>query len=265
MVDLPRYLARLSYQGPTHVGVETLHALSRAHVEAIPFENLDVLLQRPIDLSPSAVDDKLLGGRGGYCFEQNTLMLRVLQQLGFSARAISARVRIDRSREEVPPRTHVFIEVSLGAETWFVDVGVGGLSLTSALRLVLNEPQPTPHEPRRLTFEGGRYFHQAQLEGEWVDVCEFTREEMPEIDRELANWFTSAHPRSHFKNRLLAARALGEGRVTLLNRQLTRRQAGAVVERRHLTSPDELLEVLNSHFGLRFSAGTRFVCPALDW
>ncbi len=278
-MDLDAYLRRVSYDGPRAPTLSTLHALCAAHLKAIPFENLDVLLGRAIDLSEEAVERKLVhGGRGGYCFEQNTLLLRALTALGFAARPISARVRVQRPRDFTPPRTHVLLRVDLEGERWLADVGVGGLSPTAALRLDTDEEQATPHEPRRILREAReargphedqapkRLFHQAKLGDEWVDVCEFTLEEMPAIDREVANWFTSAHPQSHFRNRLLAARALDDGgRVTLLNRDLTVRERGRAPSTRRLASPAELLDTLAAHFALHFPAGTTFACEALDW
>lgn len=266
MIDLDAYLARIGVRGPLAVERQTLDVLSEAHVRTIPFENLDVLLGRPIELELGAIERKLIHERrGGYCFEQNTLLLAVLQQLGFEVRAISARVRYQRPRDYTPARTHVFLRVELAGESWLVDVGVGGLSLTSAIRLDTDEEQATAHEPRRIVREGGRLFHQVWLGDAWHDVCEFTLEEMPEIDRVVGNWYTSAHPGSHFKSRLIAARGGLDGeRRTLVNRELTiRRRDGS--ERRELADPDELLAVLDEHFGLRFAPGTRFACPALDW
>jgi N-hydroxyarylamine O-acetyltransferase len=264
-VNLDAYFARTGFSGATACTVDTLNRLALAHVKSIPFENLDVLLNRPISLDDAAVDGKLITRqRGGYCFEQNTLMLRVLQTLGFEVEPISARVRYQRARDFTPPRTHVFLKVMLDGETWFADVGVGAMSPTCALRFVLNEEQATPHEPRRFIREAGRYFHQAKLGDEWVDIAEFTMEAMPAIDREVANWFTSAHPQSHFKNRLMAARALDDGRVTLLNRKITLRRGGHA-ETRVIESPQQLLQLLDEHFGLQFPAGTRFGCPALDF
>lgn len=266
MVNLDRYFARIGYGGPTAPSLDVLAAIARHHVEHIPFENLDVLLGRGVDLTPAAVDEKLLGARGGYCFEQNGLLLRVLLALGFRAEPISARVRIDRARTETPPRTHMFVEVDLDSAPWLADVGVGALSVTGALRLDTAERQPTDHEPRRIVREDGVWFHQAERDGAWVDVCEFTRERMPFIDQELANWFTSAHPRSHFKNRLLVARALPDGaRATLLNRTLTVRRGAAVLEQHTLASPQALLDALARTFHLHFPPGTRFDCPALDF
>ncbi len=178
---------------------------------------------------------------------------------------LSARARISRPRDFTPPRTHVFIRVELDGESWLADVGVGGLSASAAIRLVADVPQPTPHEERRLVHESGVWFHQARLGETWADVCEFTLEEMPRIDWEVANWFTSAHPRSHFRDTLMAALALPDGgRVTLQDRELTVRTR-ASVEKRRLGSPEELVEVLRSRFGLVLPEGTTFVTPGLDW
>ncbi len=266
MIDLDRYFARIGHAGSRAPTLETLNAIVHAHVQAIPFENLDVLLGLPIDLAPAALERKLIHEqRGGYCFEQNSLLLYVLGQLGYDVHPLSARVRYQKPRDFTPARTHVFVRVEL-EESWLVDVGVGAMSPTAALRLEETGPQPTPHETRRLLRENRLLYHQVRFGDAWHDICEFTLEEMPLIDREVANWYTSAHPGSHFKNRLLAARALPEGaRVTLLNRELTVRQRDGQAERRMLSSPDELLAVLDEQFGLSFPPRTRFQCEALDW
>jgi len=266
VIDLDAYFARIGYHGPRSATLETLNAIASAHVQAIPFENLDVLLGRGIELEPSAVERKLVHGRrGGYCFEQNSLLLAVLGDLGFEVHPLSARVRYQRPRAFTPARTHLFVRVELD-ESWLVDVGVGAMSLTCAIRLDTADVQATPHEPRRIVREGKLLYHQVRLGDDWNDVCEFTLEEMPPIDREVANWFTSAHPASHFKNRLLVARALPDGRrLTLLDRELTVRERDGRAEHRTIESPDELLAVLAAEFGLAFAPGTRFTCEALDW
>jgi N-hydroxyarylamine O-acetyltransferase len=139
------------------------------------------------------------------------------------------------------------------------DVGVGALSLTAAIRFGVEGEQPTPHEPRRLVREDGRWFHQARLGDTWTDVYEFTGEEMPPIDRELANWFTSTHPRSHFLGRLIVARAAPDGRrITLQNSDLKVRDRDGRAAVQTVASPEELLVVLAEKFGLHFPPETRF-------
>jgi N-hydroxyarylamine O-acetyltransferase len=138
-------------------------------------------------------------------------------------------------------------------------VGVGALSLTQAIRLNTHEAQSTPHETRRIVREDGRLFHQARLGDAWSDVYEFTLEEMPFIDRVLGNWYTSTHPESHFRNRLIAARAGEDGsRIVVINDELKVRARDGVAQVTKIESPDALLDVLAEHFDLRFPAGTRF-------
>ena len=206
--ELDAYFHRIGYEGPREPTLATLSGIEAAHTRTIPFENLDVLLGRPIRLDMPSVLRKLVHERrGGYCFEQNGLLLAVLETLGFQVAPLSARVRVQRPRDFTPARTHLFVRVELDGEPWLADVGVGGLSLTAPIRLNTSDEQPTPHEPRRLVREGGVLYHQARLGQEWHDVLEFTLEQMPPIDREVANWFTSTHPQSHFRDRLMVAPA----------------------------------------------------------
>lgn len=261
------YLRRIGYRGPTQPTLPVLQAIAAHHVETIPFENLDVLLGRPIGLTVEAIAAKLVDeGRGGYCFEQNGLLLDVLRTLGFAVRPLSARVRFQQPPDVVTPRTHLFLRVDLEGEGWLVDVGFGGFSLATAIRLGTEEPQETPHEPRRIVSRDGRFFHQVRLADTWHDLSEFTGEDMPLVDRELGSWFTSTHPTSSFRHRLVAARALPAGeRFTLQNRELSHRRPGGVVDVAVIETPEALLGVLAGSFGLHFPPGTTFPCSGLDW
>jgi N-hydroxyarylamine O-acetyltransferase len=244
-----------------------LNAVSLAHVTTIPFENVDVLRGVPIDLEIGAIEQKLVfARRGGYCFEQNTLLLEVLRQLGFRVQPISARVRWGRPRDYTPARTHLFVRVELEDGSYLADVGVGSMSLTSALRLDAAGEQATPHEPRRILHENSLRYHQARLGDTWHDVNEFTLEEMPVIDRIVGNWYTSAHPQSHFRNRLIAARATPDGgRITLADRDLTQRARNGEARVTRIADHAQLLAVLREHFGIALPAGTQLAWAGLDW
>ncbi|HXU62281.1 MAG TPA: arylamine N-acetyltransferase [Polyangia bacterium] len=257
-VDLTAYFQRIGYTGPREPTLSVLTALMNAHVQAIPFENLDVVLGTGVDLAPEALFDKLVRRRrGGYCFEQNGLFEQVLNALGFAVRPLSARVRLTTAPGQIPPRTHLFLEVTLDGTRWLADVGIGAFSLAAPLRFTPDEEQRTPHEPRRIVREGEHWLHQARLGDSWTDVYEFTGEEMPPIDREVANWYTSAHPRSHFRDNLMVARALPDGeRVTLRDSELKHRGRDGQARVRTIRSPDELLEVLATEFGLVLPPGT---------
>ena len=96
-MNLAAYFQRIGYRGRYQPDLTLLSALTAAHTHSIPFENLDVLLGRPISLEPDALFQKLVvQRRGGYCFEQNGLFLEVLRELGFQVVPLSARVRLQR-------------------------------------------------------------------------------------------------------------------------------------------------------------------------
>src|SRR4051812_48628397 len=95
--DLAAYFARIGHAGRRAPTLPALSGIVAAHATAIPFENLDVLLGRGARLDSGAVVDKLVHrGRGGYCFEHNTLLLHALQALGFDVTGLAARVLWNR-------------------------------------------------------------------------------------------------------------------------------------------------------------------------
>ena len=60
MFSVARYLARIAYSGPTEPTAENLRALHRAHLLAVPFENLDISLGRKIIADESAILVKVI-------------------------------------------------------------------------------------------------------------------------------------------------------------------------------------------------------------
>jgi N-hydroxyarylamine O-acetyltransferase len=257
--DLDRYFERVGYRGRGTADTETLHALTAAHAQSIPFENIDVLLGRPIRLEAQALYRKLVvDHRGGYCFENNGLFLAVLDRLGFTVRPLGARVRLGvADRRVIPARTHMLLEVTLDDGRWITDVGVGAASLTRALRFAADREQQTPHDIRRIERDGGRWFHQIYRDGVWVDVYEFTEQMMPPVDRKVANWYASTHVDSHFTRDLTVALARPGGRrVTLSHDTLTLRAPDGSADKRKLADTGQLLGALRQYFGIDLPAGT---------
>ena len=112
-IDLDAYFARIGYAGPRAATLEVLQALELAQPAAIPFESLDPFLGRPVRLDSVSLDAKLVrGGRGGYCFEQNGVFLRVLRALGFEVTPLSARVVwMEPEDAPLPPLSHMLLRV----------------------------------------------------------------------------------------------------------------------------------------------------------
>ena len=68
------------------------------------------------------------------------------------------------------------------------------------------------------------------------------------IDFELANHFTSTHPKSPFTSRLMARALTEDGRVGVMNRDVTVMR-GTDATTRTLADRNELRSLLREHFG----------------
>src|SRR4029077_17046769 len=111
-----------------------------AHATHIPFENLDVMLRRPIRLDLASIESKLFHNRrGGDCFEQNLLFAAALELLGFSVTLLAARVRFGAQR--ILPRTHVALAVDVEGDRWLADLGFGSCGLLVPIPFVAAEYQ----------------------------------------------------------------------------------------------------------------------------
>lgn len=255
-VDLDAYLARIGYEGPREPTLAVLRSICQKHPDAIPFENLDVLLGRGISIVPAEVDAKLIGaGRGGYCYEQNSLLKRVLAALGFEVEGLMARV-LWMAPEGAPPRprSHQVLGVTLDGETWLADAGFGGCVLTAPLRLFADGEQQSPNGAFRIVdaSHDGVVERQVQadLSGRWAPLYQVAKGAWAAVDYEQANFFTYTHPSSHFTWSMTVGRTTPTDRFALKNNRLTHRDAtGALIEQRDL-SVDELEATLRDVIGL---------------
>jgi N-hydroxyarylamine O-acetyltransferase len=253
-VDLDAYLQRLEHGGSTREAYATLEALHLAHATHIPFENLDVLFGRPIQLDADSLQRKLVdSGRGGYCYEQNSLFAMVLEDLGFAVRRLAARVRYRTTL--LLPRTHMLLLVETEGRYWIADVGFG------AEGLLLPVPLASGIESRQFAWtyrviEDDASWVMQSLHGDaWLDLYSFTLERQEPVDFEVLNYYTSTHPNSRFVNSLIAQRPAPDRRLVLHNRDLSI-DTGERLTTRTLAEA-EVLEVLESSFGVRLPEEAR--------
>ena len=247
------YFGRIGYRGSAEPTVETLHALVAAHNGSIPFENLDPLLGIPVaDLSAAALTDKLVRRRrGGYCYEHNGLMGYVLETLGFGVERLAGRVVWMNPDGPLPAQTHQVLSVT-GPDVdgpLLVDVGFGGQTLTSPIRLEAGPVQETRHEPYRLQTRGDGYQLEAQIHGQWQALYMFSTRPQPRIDLEVGSWYVSTHPDSFFVTGLTAAIVSDDARYNLRGRNLAIHRAGGTEKVRFDTAAD-VLDSLTERFGI---------------
>lgn len=253
-LDLDAYFARIGYQGPRVPTFETLKAIHHAHALTIPFENLDVLAKRPINLDLASLQKKLVQDRrGGYCFEVNALFAAALRELGFDVTTLIGRVRWMSPEEVDTARSHMLMRVELPEGSYLADVGFGGLTMTGPIRFDTGVEQETPHEPRRLLDHEDGLELQAKVAGEWTPIYRFTLEPHRRTDYEVASWYTSTHPSSIFVQFLIAGLPQDGKWLSLFNRDFKIRGLDGKAGTRILDSADEIAEVLETYFGISLS------------
>jgi len=264
-VDLDAYFERIGWGGSTRPTFDTLAGLLRAHMSRIPFENLDVLLGRPIRLDLEGVQQKLvLARRGGYCFEHATLFAAVLEQLGFLPARHTARVVVYLPRD-ASPRTHMFLTLPLPEGTFVVDPGFGGLAPRVAVPLADGKPARADQEVHWMARDAGLWVLRTRT-GEKVVDCWVSPLEVDNlIDFELGNHYTATHPMSPFVNRLTMRALTPSGRVTVMNRDVTI-WSGGEARSSQLADRVALRSLLVEYFGFDLPQVERLRVPSTpEW
>lgn len=243
--ELAAYFDRIGFSGPTAATSETITALQSAHRRAIPFENLDIPLGRGIDLGPEAIFAKLVTARrGGYCFEQNALFLRVLRALGFTARPLLGRVWLSATPDKVPARGHALILVEARGQDWISDVGFGG---GIAPLLPLAEAEVTDGDG--VTYSLARDpEHGWMLRRNGAPQYSFTEARVWPADLVQANHYTATSPLSRFTQVIVASRPEREGLVTLTDLHLSGPEGESEVP-----NVETYRSILAKRFGLRLT------------
>lgn len=262
---LTAWLGRIGVEGSLAANLDGLQRLQRAHRLAIPFENLDIMLGCGIDVSPEAVEAKLVGARrGGYCFEHNGLFVRALTALGFSARPLMARVWLGPP-DEIPPRTHMLVLVTLDGRDWAVDVGFGG-SFTPPLPLEDGAEAETPdgarHRLRHTAMPGdpdGEWLLErdgvsaatdGRSDGEgWQPQYGFSLRAVVPADIEQGSHWTATRPGTRFTTLCVASLVLPDGFAALTDTRLSLHRGGES-ETRTVETPEDYRAVLGSLFGI---------------
>jgi N-hydroxyarylamine O-acetyltransferase len=262
--DLAAYLARIGYAGPLAPDRATLAGLLAAHMNAIHFENLDVLLGRPIRLDLESLQDKLVRARrGGYCFEQATLFDAALRALGFATTLRTARVTLVLAPDKAP-RGHMIVVVDLPEGRFVADPGLGGLGCRAPIPLD-GAPAIDGGETNRIVFDGRRSTLKVESGERAVDAWTCGLDDDNWVDFEVANHWFATHPASPMRQRLMLRAMTPEGRVTVMNRAVTIRANGATTSR-ELEDRAALRRLLREVFGIDLpEVETLRVPSAPDW
>lgn len=264
LLNVPEYLARIGIREPVCADEASLIRLTRAHLEAVPFENLEICCQRrEPSLEPRDLYMKIVvGRRGGYCFELNKLFFLLLKELGFQCRSIPARVV--HHRTEPRPISHRAILVALGDETWLCDVGFGGAGPKGAIRMNISEPQCIFGEEFSVSIDHGIYAGEYVLsrreEGRWELVLVLKDEPWLEADFNTLNSYYATYPRSPFLLKRVLYRCTPDGWISLVGNTFTA-VAGTNRQIVELQAEQQLQEIIEHRFGLCLKQSTAPTLP----
>ncbi len=247
-MQLPAYLDRIRFNDTARPDLPTLRALHRAHQLAIPFENLDVQLQRPVGLDAETNYDKIVNRRrGGWCYEMNAVMGWALGQIGFEVMRMSAGV-MRAEAGDAQLGNHLCLLVRLD-QPYLVDVGFGG-SLIGPLALKVSEREDPPYLVGLSELEHGYWRFAERVRGD-DGAFSFDFRAVPADESLFARkcQYLQTDPGSPFTQNLVVQRRTADTHLSLRGRVLVTTHAMRV-EKRLLGSAEELVATLRQSFDL---------------
>jgi N-hydroxyarylamine O-acetyltransferase len=251
-VDIAAYLARIEYTKAVKPDAQTLCGLQLAHMLHVPFENLDIDMNRPIQLSEEALWNKIVvQNRGGFCYELNGLFAWLLKQIGFVVTYLNARV-YNRAGELGSDFDHLALLVGIPNQStrWLADVGFGD-SFNEPLSFEERGEQVQGLRAYRLDQTPGGYITwQKNYDGSWERHYFFDLQphNFP-ADYEAACLYHQTSPESTFTRSSIVSRATPDGRVSLEDGRLILTRNGQRSQR-PIAHNEEYHALLKGCFGV---------------
>ncbi|MGH6872721.1 MAG: arylamine N-acetyltransferase family protein [Rhizomicrobium sp.] len=241
------YLKRIDFADVVSRDLAGLTALHRAHLRAIPYENLDVQLGRTVTTAIPAIYEKIVGRRrGGWCYEMNGIFGWALGALGFDVtRATGAVMR--EVMGDASNGNHLVLKVVVPEGLYLADVGFGD----------------GPADPIRITpgpFEAGGFaFGLESPRADWWRLRNHKWGGAPSFDFHLDRAdeallaekcvFLQTAPSSPFVQNLVVQRFVPGG-LRILRGCVLRDVTPDGISDREIASADELVTTLASVFAL---------------
>lgn len=244
------YLRRLGVAAPGAPSTEGLFALQRAHLERIPYENIDIQLGRPPGIDPELSMRRFAAGRGGYCFHLNGALASLLEHLGYDVTRHVGGVNFDPEGRDVNGG-HLALTVRVDGAEYFVDAGIGD----------------GPYEPlplREGTYRQGEFTYGLErldpLDGEgpgWTlrtpdsTIARVNFRSAPAVTADFETihvWFTTGEDSPFVRTPALFRRD-AEGVDVMRGRILTRIDPAKGPSTREVTTEEEFFDVVATVFG----------------
>jgi len=225
MID--EYLNRIGFKGKINTSKETLFLIHSGHLLNIPFENLDIHLEKKIILDKDLLFQKIIKNkRGGYCYELNGMLYLLLKEIGFDVKMISAQVSIGEDMW-TPDFSHLALIVNLNEVLYLADAGFG-VNFFEPLIFETDIIQKDKAGFFKIVSEGNEHFKLMNSENgkDFKDSYRFTLKEYDWIDFQEMNIYQQTSENSHFTKNRICSLATKNGRISLSNNKLTLTENG---------------------------------------
>lgn len=229
---------------------EFLKKLQQNHICTVPYENLDILNDQPIDLSKEALYEKIVTNhRGGYCFELNGAIAHLLQELGFVTKCYFARFL--KGETEIPVRRHRVVVTECDGKRYVIEVGIGIEAPRAPLLLEEGIEQECSNVSFCFTKDGflGWVLNE-KVDDEWKPYYAFTEEEQLDIDFIQPSFYCEKHPASPFNKSPMVAIKTPDGRRAINDRDYKIFEGGELVHIEENITDERLYEILKTDFGI---------------
>ena len=256
--DLDAYFSRIGYNGPRTPNVETLIGVHRAHLLAIPYENLDIQSDVPVSMEIGAIFEKIVrSGRGGWCYEMNGLLGAALETLGFQVTRLAGGVHRAKVGDAAFGN-HLVLKVNLD-EPWLCDAGFGdGLREPIPLAEGVYTQGPFQFRLERLPDGIWRFHNHDRGSAPSFDVVDAPADE--ELLSSTCHRLQTAAD-SNFVLNAVAQRHVADGLAVLRGRVFRELSAAGTIGR-VIQSEDEFARILEDVFDLRL-ANTAALWPKI--
>lgn len=227
---------------------DLLNVLQYAHATNVPYENLDILGNIPLNLDNDALFEKIVtNGRGGYCFEINSLYNWLLQEIGYKTTSYMARYL--RNEVDIPKRRHRVII----AESEFIngrimcDAGIGDRA--PRCPLILEEGLVQEQFDEKYKFVKDDFYGWILMDyykKEWKPFFAFTEELQIDKDYVMPSFYCEKHPDSPFNKKNILSIKTADGRKTISDMTFRIFSGNDVYE----TEITDLDKILKEHFSI---------------
>ena len=226
-----------------------LSELQPAHLLTVPFENLDIHNKVKIDLD-NLFDKIVTRRRGGFCYELNGLFYKLLKEIGFTVKMVSARVYTHK-KDYSPEFDHMALIVTINDDNYLVDVGFGEFAF-SPIKIEVNKETTDPRGVFKIELFDDNHKIVAKKNTEGTFVPEYL---FSEKERQLEEFYDrclwhQTNPESHFMQNSICSLPTKNGRITLAGNLLKITENG-IVKEHHLHTEQEIRQELWNYFGIK--------------